>query len=137
MAFWLVKTEPEEYPWERLEQEQKTLWTGVRNFQARNYLREMRPGDIVFVYHSGEERMIIGLARVLAEAVPDPTAEKGEWVSIEIEAFKPLERVVSLEEIRNTHGLSVMPLVSQSRLSVHPVTDAQSEMLLKIAKTVV
>jgi len=135
MAFWLVKTEPETYSWEQFEQEGDTLWTGVRNFQARNNLREMRPGDVVLVYHSGEERNIVGLARVVAPAEPDTTAEKGEWVAVQMKAHKPLARVVSLDEIRNTYGLSVMPLVTHARLSVQPVTDAQAEMILKIAKT--
>lgn len=135
MAYWLIKTEPETYSWEQFEQEGETLWTGVRNFQARNNLREMQPGDILLVYHSGEERNIVGLAHVMAPAVPDTTAEKGEWVAVQMKAHKPLTRVVSLDEIRNTYGLSVMPLVTNSRLSVQPVTDAQAQMILKIAKT--
>jgi len=135
MAYWLVKTEPEVYSWERFEQEGKTLWTGVRNFQARNNLRLMKIGDHVFVYHSGEERMIVGLAKVIGDPVADSTAEKGDWTAVELQAITPMRRVVSLEEIRNTHGLSVMPLVSHSRLSVQPVTDVQAEMILKIAQT--
>lgn len=135
MAFWVIKTEPEEYSWERLEQDKATTWTGIRNYQARNNLREMKAGDIVFVYHSGEERNIVGVARVTTEAYPDPTAEKGDWSAVDLEAVKPLLRIVSLEEIRNTHGLSVMPLASQGRLSVQPVTEEQARMILKIAKT--
>lgn len=135
MAFWLLKTEPEEYSWERFEQEGKTTWTGVRNFQARNNLRAMKVGDTAFIYHSGEERNIVGLGTILSEAAPDTTAEKGEWVAVEVAAMKPLVRVVSLEEIRNTHGLSVMPLATHPRLSVQPVTEAQAAMILKIAKT--
>lgn len=135
MAYWLIKSEPNEYAWETLERDGKTLWTGVRNFQARNHLKEMRVGDLVFFYHSGTDRMIMGLARVTSEAEPDPTAERGDWVAVGLVAVKPFVRTVSLEEIRNTHGLGVMPVVSQPRLSVHPVSDDQAKMLLKIAKT--
>lgn len=137
MAYWLLKTEPEEYSWDQLEKDRRTPWTGVRNFQARNNLKEMKSGDLIFIYHSGEERMIYGLAKVAAQASPDPTATSGDWVAVEIDAVKPLQRLVSLEEIKNTHGLSVMPLVTHPRLSVQPVTDAQAEMVLKIAKTAV
>jgi len=133
MAYWLLKTEPEEYSWETLEREGKGAWTGVRNFAARNHLREMKPGDLALIYHTGDDKMIMGIATVLTEPYPDPTDEK--WVAVDVAPVKPLVRVVSLEEIRNTHGLSVMPLVSQPRLSVQPVTDAQMEMILKIAKT--
>ncbi|MFA4955313.1 MAG: EVE domain-containing protein [Patescibacteria group bacterium] len=135
MAYWLVKTEPQEYSWEMLEKEGKARWDGIHNHQARNHMREMKPGDVVFVYHSGDERMITGLARVASEAYPDETATTGDWLAIDIEPLKVLNRVVSFEEIKNTYGLSVMPLVSQNRLSVHPVSEAQAAMLLKIAKT--
>lgn len=135
MAYWLLKTEPQDYSWEMLEKDGKTRWDGIRNYQARNHMRDMKPGDIVFVYHSGDERMITGLAEVTSEAYPDETANSGDWLAIDIKSLKPLARVVSLEEIKNTYGLSVMPLVSQSRLAVHPVSEMQAAMLLKIAKT--
>lgn len=135
MAYWLIKMEPAKYSWEHLVKDGKTLWTGTRNYQARNFLREMKVGDSVFIYHSGEERMIVGLAEVVNEAQADPTAASGDWSAIEMKANKPLNRVISLDEIRNTYGLSVMPLASQSRLTVHPVSEAQAAMLLKIGKT--
>lgn len=135
MQTWLFKTEPEEYSWEQLEKDGKTMWTGIRNFEARNNIRQMQPGDLVFIYHSGEEKIVMGLARVTSAAVADDTAEKGDWSAIEIEAIKPLTRPVSLEEIRNTYTLNTMPLISQTRLSVVPVTEPQKDMLLKIAKT--
>lgn len=135
MAYWILKTEPEAYSWEMLETDGRTRWEGVRNYQARNNLRLMKPGDFAFIYHSGEDKMILGIAKIVSEAYPDPTSTKGDWSVVDIEKVKPLQRVVSLDEIRNTHGLSVMPLVSQSRLSVSPATDAQAEMILKIAKT--
>lgn len=135
MAYWILKTEPEVYSWEMLEQDGRTRWEGVRNYQARNNLRLMKPGDVAFIYHSGEDKMILGVAKIVSEAYPDPTSTKGDWSVVDVEKVKPLQRVVSLDEMRNTHGLSVMPLVSQARLSVSPVTEAQAEMILKIAKT--
>lgn len=135
MSYWLLKTEPEIYSWERLEQDKKTMWEGVRNYQARNNLREMKSGDLVFIYHGGEEKMILGVARVTKEAYDDPIAHEGNWSVIEIEAMKQLIRPVSLEEIKYTYLLNVMPLATQSRLSVQPVTEQQWNLILKIAKT--
>ena len=133
MAYWLLKTEPAVYSWEMLEREGKAAWTGVRNYAARNNLRLMKPGDVAFIYHTGDEKMILGLATVVSAPYPDPV--DGTWTSVDVKALKPLVRVVSLEEIKHTHGLAVMPLVTQARLSVQPVTDAQAGMILKIAKT--
>jgi len=135
MAYWLIKSEPSDYSWEKLAAEGQTIWTGVRNYQARDFVRSMQPGDLVFFYHAGEERMIVGLAEVAGAAFPDETATTGDWSAIEIKPRKALNRVVSLEEIRNTYGLAVMPVASQSRLSLHPVSEGQAQMLLKIAKT--
>lgn len=135
MAYWLLKTDPEEYSWERLATEEKAQWTGVRNFEARKHLREMQIGDLLFIYHSGQERLLMGLAKTVSAAYADPTATKGDWVAIDLAPFKSLARPVSLEEIRNTYGLNTMPLVTRARVAVHPVTDAQAAMLLKIAKT--
>ena len=135
MAYWILKTEPEAYSWEKLEKEGKASWTGVRNFQARNNLKLMKPGDVALIYHTGEEKMIVGIAKVVSEPYPDTSAVSGDWVAVDVQAVKPFQRAVSLEEIKHTHGLSVMPLVSHPRLSVQPVTDAQAQMILKIAKT--
>ncbi len=135
MAYWLLKTEPGAYSWDQLQQDKKTSWTGVRNFQARNNLREMRPDDLAFIYHSGEDKEIVGIVRIVKEAYADPTAETGDWAAIEIEAVQPVTRPIGLEEIRNTHNLCVMPLVTHARLSVHPVTDSQWNDVLKYTKT--
>lgn len=135
MAFWLLKTEPQEYSWEMLERDGKTLWTGIRNAQAKNNIAQMQPGDFAFIYHTGEEKLVAGIAKVMAAPEVDPTEEKGKWLAIQLVAHRSIMRPVSLEEIRNTHGLSVMPLVAQPRLSVHPVTEEQAHMLLKIGKT--
>lgn len=132
---WLVKADPGDYSWENLEKDGEVEWTGIRNFQARNNLNEMKVGDKVLVYHSQEDKSIVGIAEVVRAAAPDPTDEDKKWVSVKLKAVKPVGRPLSLDEIRNTHGLAVMPLVDQPRLSVMPVTDAQWEAILKYSKT--
>ncbi len=136
MAYWLLKTEPEAYSWEQLEKDGSTAWTGIRNFQARNNLRLMQKGDFVFVYHSGDEKEIRGIAEITKAAYPDPTAEEGEWVCVDLKAVKPLTRTMNLEEIKNTHNLAIMKFVTQSRLSVSPVTESQWNDILKYTKTI-
>ncbi|MCR4256625.1 MAG: EVE domain-containing protein, partial [Candidatus Uhrbacteria bacterium] len=131
MAHWLVKADPSDYSWEELERDEETEWTGIRNFQARNFLKEMQPGDPVFVYHSTEDKSVVGIAEIVREARQDPTDDEAKWVSVKLKAVKPVGRPLSLDEIRNTPGLSTMPLVEQPRLSVMPVTDAQWEAMLK------
>jgi predicted RNA-binding protein with PUA-like domain len=135
MNYWLLKTEPEVYSWERLAEDKKTRWEGVRNYQARNNLRLMQPGDLAFIYHSGDEKMVTGVARVTSAPYDDPTAKEGNWAVVNVEAVKGLVRPVSLEEVKNTYLLNVMPLATQARLSVQPVTEAQWNLILKIAKT--
>lgn len=132
---WLVKADPSDYSWENLEKDGEAEWTGIRNFQARNNLNEMKVGDKVLVYHSQEDKSIVGIAEVIRAAAQDPTDEDKKWVSVKLKAVKPVGRPLSLDEIRNTHGLAVMPLVDQPRLSVMPVTDSQWEAILKYSKT--
>ncbi len=133
--YWLVKQEPETYSWATLQKEGKTDWTGVRNFQARNNLRAMKKGDAVLFYHSGEEKQIVGLARVEKEAYPDRTADEGDWSAVDIAAVKALKRPVTLPEIKADKVLKEMPLVRQSRLSVCPMSAAQFERVLELATT--
>ncbi|MFA6429221.1 MAG: EVE domain-containing protein [Patescibacteria group bacterium] len=135
MAYWLIKTDPQDYGWEDLLREGSTSWTGVRNFQARNFMSEMKVGDLVVVYDAGDDKEIRGIAEVSKEAYPDPTAEEGKWVAVDIKAVKPCGRPLHFEEIRNTYGLSVMPLVEQPRLTVHAVTEPQWQSILKYSKT--
>ena len=130
---WLVKQEPETYSWATLVKEGKTDWTGVRNFQARNNLRAMKKGDAVLFYHSGEEKQIVGVARVEREAYPDKTADEGDWSAVDIAAVRPLKFPVSLAEIKADNVLKEMPLVRQSRLSVCPVSTAQFDRVLELA----
>lgn len=136
MAYWLLKTEPATYAWEQLEKDQATSWDGIRNYQARNNLKLMKSGDLAFVYHGGDDKEIRGIVEIVREAYPDPTATEGQWVSVGVKAVKPVGRPIGLEEIRNTPGLMVMPLVTQARLSVQPVADFQWRDILKYTKTI-
>lgn len=129
---WLVKSEPGAYSWADFVRDGGTTWTGVRNFQARNHLRAMRRGDLVLFYHSGTGREIVGLARVSADARPDPTAKEGEWVCVDLSPDKALPRPVILQQIKADPLLRQMPLVTQSRLSVMPLTAAQFLRVLEL-----
>jgi predicted RNA-binding protein with PUA-like domain len=135
MNYWLVKSEPETYSWSTFVKDGKTAWTGVRNFAARLHLRAMKSGDRVFFYHSGEEKSVIGLARVVKEFYPDATADEGDWSCVDLAAEKVLARRVTLAEIKADKILKEMVLAKQSRLSVSPVTASQFERLLKLAET--
>jgi len=135
MNYWLVKQEPEDYSWATFAKDRRTAWTGVRNFQARNNLRAMKQGDLVFYYHSGEEKAVVGLARVEKPAYPDPTATEGEWSSVDLVALKALTGPVSLQTIKADSVLKNMRLVRQSRLSVTPVTLQQFRRVLELGQT--
>src|SRR5437899_5217818 len=97
MNYWLVKQEPEDYSWANLVEDRKTAWTGVRNYTARNNLRSMKKGDPVLFYHSVTEKQVVGICRVQREAYPDPTAEEGDWSSVDLAPAKPLTQPVTLE----------------------------------------
>lgn len=135
MNYWLVKQEPEDYSWSTFVRDGGTAWTGVRNFQARNHLRAMKSGDLVFYYHSGEGKSIVGLARVAREFYADPTAEAGDWSAVDLIPLKPLAKPVALSQIKAGRILKEMALVKQSRLSVMPITDGQFNRLLTLAET--
>lgn len=134
MNYWLVKQEPEAYSWDDFVHEKKTAWTGVRNFQARNNLRAMKKGDEVFFYHSVTGKCVMGIAQVIREAYPDPTAEEGDWVCVDIKPVKALPHPVTLEKIKKTKGLEDLPLLKQSRLSVMPVTPAQYQIICRLGE---
>ena len=135
MNYWLAKSEPEAYSWAQLLKDGKAAWTGVRNFQARNNLRAMKHCDVVFFYHSVTDKQVVGIATVVKEFYPDATAEEGDWSCVDIAPKKALVKTVSLEEIKADKILGAMPLVKQSRLSVTPLTTAQADRLLSLAKT--
>ena len=135
MNYWIVKSEPETYSWAAFVTEGGTAWTGVRNFAARLHLRAMKSGDRVCFYHSGEEKSVVGLARVKKEFYPDPTAKEGDWSCVDLAPEKPLDRPVTLAQIKGDKILKEMVLAKQSRLSVSPVTKPQFERLLQLAET--
>lgn len=133
MNYWLVKSEPETYSWEDLAQKDGEIWDGVRNFQARNYLKDMKKGDLVLFYHSGKNREIVGVAKITEEAFPDPSDnEKKDWVAVKLKAEKMLIHPVTLEKIKTDEKLSTIPLLKQSRLSVMHVDKSQFDYILKI-----
>jgi len=133
MNYWLLKTEPETFSWDDLVKQGKSMWDGVRNYQARNNLRKMKTGDTVFFYHSVKNPAIVGLAEVVKEHYPDPTAKEGDWSVVEVKPLKKLKREVSLAEIKQNPVLSEMVLVKSSRLSVQPVTEAEYGIVLEMA----
>jgi predicted RNA-binding protein with PUA-like domain len=134
MNYWLVKQEPESYSFSDFQNEGKTDWTGVRNFTARNNLKEMKNGDKVFYYHSGDERAVVGLATVTKTAFPDPTANEGSWVAVELEAGKALKNPVTLAAIKANPKLAEMKLVKLSRLSVSPVKKDEWDEITAMSK---
>lgn len=132
--FWMVKQEPTAYSWEQFVKDGRTNWTGVRNFQARNNLREMQKGDEVFYYHSVEGKEVVGIATVSLTAFPDPTATEGDWSCVELQPKKALKRPVTLEEVKADAFLKTIPLVKQSRLSVIPLSKAEYDRVVELSK---
>jgi predicted RNA-binding protein with PUA-like domain len=131
---WLVKQEPGSYPFARLVADGTTSWTGVRNYQARNSLRQMKAGDLVLYYHSGDERAVAGVAKVVREAYPDPTAGTGDWVAVDIAAVEPLRAPVALATMKADSALRDIPFLRQSRLSVSPVGEKAFRRVLELGK---
>ena len=131
MAFWLMKTEPEEFSWDdQLKRGAKgEPWSGVRNFTAANNMKAMKKGDRGFFYHSGEERSIVGIVEVIGEYRPDPTDEKGRFGLVEVKAVRDVPKPVTLAEIKANPKFKDMALVKFSRLSVQPVTDTEWKLI--------
>ena len=123
--FWLVKSEPDSFSWAQQAAAGTEPWTGVRSHAAKNNLAAMRLGDLAFFYHSITGREIVGIAAVAREAYPDPTAEPGPWLCVDLRAVAPLPRPVTLAQVKATPALSGMALVRLSRLSVSPVSEAE------------
>jgi len=121
----VVKSEPSAYSWSQLVADRRTEWTGVRNFEARNNLRAMAVGDLCLYYHSGEDKAVVGIARVSRAAAPDPTAKGEDWSSVELEPVGPLDVPVTLGQMRRDAALKNFPLVTRARLSVAAVTPPQ------------
>ena len=131
--FWLVKQEPSSYSWSDFVADGETSWTGVRNFAARNNLRRMQEGDEVLFYHSGEDKAVVGIAKVTRTAYTDTTAKEGDWSTVDLTAVKPLRRLVTLQEIRSNSRLKTIPLVRQSRLSVMPLRESEFREIVSMA----
>ncbi|MBO9634890.1 MAG: EVE domain-containing protein [Chitinophagaceae bacterium] len=133
MAYWLVKSEPFKYSWDQFVKDKKTFWDGVRNYAARNFLRDMKKGDEVFFYHSNEGLEIVGIARVIKESYQDPTTNEDAWVVVDLEPVKRLQQPVTLKQIKAEPKLASMALLKLSRLSVTPVTPAEWKQVLHMA----
>ncbi len=135
MAKWLVKSDPETYSWDMFVQDNKTIWDGVRNFQARNNLAKMLIGDEVLFYHSNKERAIFGIASVSKEAFPDPTSNDTRWLAVELKYEYALNKLVSLGEIKQVPSLASIGLIKQSRLSVMQLSEVEFDTILSLAKS--
>ena len=133
MTAWLVKQEPSAYPFARLVADGTTRWDGVRNAQARIHLRAMKKGDLVLYYHSGDEKAIVGIVKVVKAPYPDPTDATGKWIAVDLAAVKPLPRAVTLVQIKAEASLQGMVLVKHSRLSVMPITGAELAQILEMS----
>ncbi len=131
----LAKSEPFKYSWDDLVRDKRTTWDGVRNFEARNNLRSMTKSDLVLFYHSNEGKQVVGVARVVREAYPDPTAQEGDWSVVDLAPVKPLAEPVDLATIKRDPALAGMALIKRSRLSVVPVSAAEFRHILKLGRT--
>jgi predicted RNA-binding protein with PUA-like domain len=132
MNYWLVKTEPHAYGWDQQLAHGVEPWTGVRNFTARNHLKAMRNGDRAFFYHSGEGKEIVGVVEVVREGYPDPTAESGPWLAVDVKTVGPMPAPVTLAAIKADPQFADMLLVRQSRLSVMPVSKAHWDRICRM-----
>ena len=133
--YWLIKSEPDVFPYSQLEAQGRTEWNGIRNFEARNNLRAMRQGDLCLYYHTGDEKAVVGVAKVVSEAKPDSTAPGEDWAAVDVEPVQPLARPVPLAEVKANKSLRDFPLVTRSRLSVAPVSREAFEVILRLGKT--
>ncbi|MDG1756229.1 MAG: EVE domain-containing protein [Bacteroidia bacterium] len=136
MNYWLIKSEPYKYSWDQMVKDGSTYWDGVRSYPARVHLRAMKDGDICLFYHSNEGKEIVGITRVIKEAYQDPTTEDEKWVAVDVEVIKPLNKSVTLAQIKSNDTLANMALVKQARLSVGPVKEFEFEEIIKLSDTV-
>lgn len=132
---WLVKSEPSKYAWQRFAAEGKACWDGVRNHEARNHLAAMKRADLVLFYHSTDGKQVVGVARVVREGYPDPSAEDPRWLAVDLEPVAPLAIPVALQQIKADPQLSDIALVRRSRLSVVPIAQAEFERILQLGAT--
>ncbi|MGE4233708.1 MAG: EVE domain-containing protein [Bacteriovoracia bacterium] len=135
MAYWLLKTEPDTYSFSDLVSERKTTWNGIRNFQARNHLRKMKPGDKALIYHTGDEKAVVGIAEVVSEPYLEPSNDSAEWTQVDIKPIEPLQKKVLLSELRQNKDLANLILLKQARLSVMPVEKDDFSRIVKLGKS--
>ena len=134
VAYFLVKSEPETYSFDALQRDGQTVWDGVRNFTARGHLKEMKVGDQVLFYHSGEDKEVVGVAEVAKEAFPDASDETGRFVAVELKPVRPLKGAVTLAAMKAEPSLADLKMIRQGRLSVSPVTPGEWKAILRMAK---
>lgn len=132
MNHWLVKSEPVKYSWEQFNKDGQTFWDGVRNYQARNNLKEMKKGDLVLFYHSNEGKHVVGVAKVVKEFYQDPTTSDPNWVVVDLAPVETLKNPVSLEQIKAEESLKDIALVRQGRLSVMPLKATEFDKILEM-----
>ena len=133
MKYWLLKSEPDAWSWDKQVKEGASMWDGVRNYQARNNLKEMKKNDLCFFYHSVTERSIVGIVKVVKEYYPDPTDKTGRFVVVDVKAIKKLKKPVSLDQIKENSKLQDIALVKQSRLSVMPLKKTEWDIIIKMS----
>ena len=133
MKYWLLKSEPDAWSWDNQVKEGASMWDGVRNYQARNNLKEMKKNDLCFFYHSVTERSIVGIVKVVKEYYPDPTDKTGRFVVVDVKATKKLKNPVSLDQIKGNSKLKDIALVKQSRLSVMPLKKTEWDIIIKMS----
>ena len=131
--YWLLKSEPDAWSWDNQVKEGASMWDGVRNYQARNNLKEMKKNDLCFFYHSVTERSIVGIVKVVKEYYPDPTDKTGRFVVVDVKAIKKLKNSVSLDQIKENSRLQDIALVKQSRLSVMPLKKTEWDIIIKMS----
>lgn len=132
MNYWLVKSEPFKYSWEQFVKDGQTFWDGVRNYQARNNLRDMKVGDQVLFYHSNEGLAVVGIAEVVKASYPDPTIDDERWLAVDLKPVKAVPHPVTLSEMKQTPGLEQLALIKQSRLSVCPISSKEFKLITKM-----
>ncbi|TDB67052.1 EVE domain-containing protein [Arundinibacter roseus] len=133
MNYWIVKSEPFKYSWDHFVKEKRSVWDGVRNYQARNNLMAMKENDLVLFYHSNEGKEVVGLAKVVREHYPDPTTDDSRWVVVELEPVEKFPKTVPLARLKTDERFQNLSLIRQSRLSVLPIRPEEFDLIVGLA----
>jgi predicted RNA-binding protein with PUA-like domain len=134
MNYWLLKSDPDAYGWPEFEKDKRTFWDGVRNYAARNHMKDMKEGDMALFYHSVTNPGVVGIAKIVKEAYQDPTIEDDRWVAVDIELVEKLKNPVSLKQVKADSRLAEMILVKISRLSVQPVKKEEFDIVIELSE---